>query len=91
MATVIDDCLSARGGRLQVEACDAHELAEHYGTPLHVISADQLRRNLRRIHAAFAATWDGPLRLLPAFKANPTLVVRRLLDAEGARSGPACA
>ena len=48
------------------------------------MSADQLRRNLRRIHAAFAAAWDGPVRLLPAFKANPTLALRRLLDAEGA-------
>ena len=84
MATVIDDCLSARDGRLLVEGCDAHALAERHGTPLHVISEDQLRRNLRRIEAAFAAAWTGPVRILPAFKANPTLAVRRVLDEAGA-------
>jgi diaminopimelate decarboxylase len=83
--TRIDDCLSARDGRLRVEAIDARALAERYGTPLHVVSEDQLRRNLRRIRDAFAAAWPyGPVRVLPAFKANPALALRRILDAEGA-------
>jgi diaminopimelate decarboxylase len=82
--TRIDDALSAHGGRLFVEGCDAHTLVERHGTPLHVVSEDQLRRNLRRITAAFAAAWSGPVRMLPAFKANPTLALWRILLEEGA-------
>ena len=87
MASVrrLDPCLTVVDGRLRVEECDAHALAERHGTPLHVVSEDQLRRNVRRIAAAFAAAWPhGPVRLLPAIKANPTLALRRVLDEEGA-------
>jgi diaminopimelate decarboxylase len=81
----IDECLTVVDGRLRVEGCEAHALAERHGTPLHVVSEDQLRRNLRRILAAFKAAWPhGPVRLLPAIKANPTLALRRVLDEEGA-------
>ena len=81
----LDPCLTVVDGRLRVEECDAHALAERHGTPLHVVSEDQLRRNVRRIAAAFAAAWPhGPVRLLPAIKANPTLALRRVLDDEGA-------
>src|SRR3954470_10581838 len=80
----IDDCLSVADGRLWIEDCSAADLAALHGTPLHVVSEDQLRRNARRLHAAFAAAWPhGPVRLLPALKANPALALRRLLDAEG--------
>ena len=80
----IDDCLAVAGGRLLIEDGDAAALAERHGTPLHVVSADQLRRNARRIHAAFAAAWPhGPARLMPALKANPAPALRRVLDAEG--------
>ena len=51
--------LSARDGRLRVEGCDAHALAERHGTPLHVVSEDQLRRNAapdrRRVRRGVAA------------------------------------
>jgi diaminopimelate decarboxylase len=81
----IDECLTVVDGRLRVEGCEAHALAARHGTPLHVVSEDQLRRNLRRILAAFKAAWPhGPVRLLPAIKANPTLALRRVLDEEGA-------
>ena len=46
--TRLDECLSIREGRLFVEDCDAVELARRFGTPVHVISEDQLRRNARR-------------------------------------------
>ena len=54
-ASRIDDCLSIREEHLWIEECDAVELARRFGTPLYVISEDQLRRNARRIGAAFAA------------------------------------
>src|SRR5579871_5208460 len=84
LAVRIDDCLSVRGGRLHVEECDAVELARRFGTPLYVISEDQLRRNARRIGGAFAAAWpEGETALLPSVKANLSLALRAVLNDEG--------
>ncbi len=79
----LDESLSVRDGRLFVEQCDAVELARRFGTPLYVISEDQLRRNARRLSAAFSANWAGPVQLLPSIKANNVLALRRILTAEG--------
>ena len=80
----IDDCLSIRSGHLWIEACDAVDLADTFGTPIHVISEDQLRRNVRRTAAAFRAAWpEGDVLLLPSIKANYTLAIRRILTQEG--------
>ncbi len=79
------DCLSVRQGRLFVEDCDTVALAERFGTPLFVLSEAQLRRNVRRFAAAFAREWpDGPVDVLPAFKANTNLAARHVLSDEGA-------
>jgi diaminopimelate decarboxylase len=84
-STVIDECLSIRDGHLWAEACDTVELARRFGTPIHVVSEDQLRRNARRIDAAFRSAWpEGEVRLLPSIKANFTLALRRILTEEGA-------
>jgi len=83
-ATRIDDCLSIREGRLWMEECDTVELARRFGTPVYVVSEDQLRRNARRIAAAFAAHWpEGEVGLLPSLKANLSLALRRVLNSEG--------
>lgn len=80
----IDDCLSIEAGRLQIEGCDASELAARFGTPLSVISEDQLRRNARRFKRALAAAWpEGEARVLPSIKANYTLALRCALTQEG--------
>jgi diaminopimelate decarboxylase len=82
--TRIDDCLSIRDGHLFVEGRDAVELAETFGTPLYVMSENQLRRNARRIVDAFASRWpEGEVRVLPSIKANFTLAVRAVLTSEG--------
>ena len=48
------------------------------------MSEDQLRRNARRIAAAFADRWpEGPVTLLPSLKANLSLALRRILNSEG--------
>jgi diaminopimelate decarboxylase len=76
--------LSIRDGRLWVEECDVEALARRHGTPCYVVSEGQLRANARRIAAAFAAAWPlGPLELLPAFKAAPSLAMRAILNQEG--------
>jgi diaminopimelate decarboxylase len=80
----IDDCLSVSDGRLRIEECDVAALAERFGTPLSVISEDQLRRNARRFTSALQAAWpEGPSRVLPSIKANYTLALRCALTQEG--------
>ncbi|MFN7278229.1 MAG: hypothetical protein ACK5VP_10625, partial [Betaproteobacteria bacterium] len=78
------DCLSTREGHLYIDERDTVELAAQFGTPLFVLSETQLRSNVRRFRAAFAAEWEGPVDVMPAFKANTTLASRRILTDEGA-------
>jgi diaminopimelate decarboxylase len=80
----IDECLSKRDGRLFVEECDTVDLVQQFGSPLFVLSEDQLRRNVRRFQQAFQEGWpDGPLKVLPAAKANWLSAVQHILAAEG--------
>lgn len=80
----IDEVLTVRGGRLHVEDVDCVSLAERFGTPVYVLSEDQLRRNARAFSTAFAARWsEGPVRILPSLKANFSLALRRILTEEG--------
>ena len=80
----LDHCLSTRGGRLFVEECDTLELLRQFGSPLFVLSEDQIRRNVRRFQAAFQAGWpDGPVKVLPAAKANWIPAVQCILASEG--------
>ena len=79
----LDECLSIRDGELFVEGCRTLELARRFGTPLYVVSEDQLRRNARRLESAFASRWPGELLLLPSIKANSSLALRRILNGRG--------
>src|SRR5262245_51171186 len=80
----IDDCLSTAGGHLKIEGCDAVALLERFGSPLFVVSEDQLRRNARRFATAFGAGWPhGPVTVMPAAKANWARAVLRVLAEEG--------
>ena len=80
----IDDCLSTQGGHLYVEQCDTVELIGKFGSPLFVLSEDQIRRNVRRFQKAFQDGWpDGPLKVLPAAKANWIPAAQRILADEG--------
>jgi diaminopimelate decarboxylase len=79
----LDECLSIRDDVLYVEECAAQDLAERFGTPLYVVSEDQLRRNARRFQVAFESRWPGEFLLLPSIKANSSLALRRILSDEG--------
>jgi len=69
--TDLDESLSIREGRLFIEECDAAELTLRHGSPLYVVSEDQLRRNARRITGAFASRWpEGRVNVLPSIKAS---------------------
>jgi diaminopimelate decarboxylase len=81
----IDDCLSIHHGRLAIEGCYASDLAARFGTPLYVISEDQLRRNVRAFYTEFRRGWpDGPVVVMPSIKAYYVLALRRILNEEGA-------
>src|SRR3984893_8464303 len=81
----IDDCLSIRNGVLFIEGCDSTRLAERFGTPIYVMSEDQVRRNFRTFLAEFRRGWpDGPVVVMPSIKANYGLALRRILTDEGA-------
>lgn len=83
-STRIDESLSLRDGRLHVEELDVSELARAFGTPLYVLSEDQLRRNVRTFVAAFGRGWpEGVVRILPSIKANNALALWRILGREG--------
>ncbi len=79
----IDDCLSVRDGHLWIEGCEAAELAARFGTPIYVVSENQLRRNARRLVQAFSGHWPGPVNVLGSIKANHVLALRRILSDEG--------
>lgn len=79
------DCLSVRDGRLHIEELAASDLVARFGSPLFVFSEAQLRNNVRRFREAFQVGWpDGPVDVLPAFKANTLLAIRQVLTSEGA-------
>jgi diaminopimelate decarboxylase len=80
----LDDCLSARDGLLHIEQLAATTLVERFGSPLFVVSEDQLRRNVRAFQRGFGRGWTaGPVQILPAVKANWNLAVQRVLAGEG--------
>jgi len=80
----IDECLSTRSGRLFMEGCDTVDLVNRFGSPLFVLSENQIRRNVRRFQAAFGKGWpDGPVKVMPAAKANWITAVQIILAAEG--------
>lgn len=81
----LDDALSVRNNHLFIEECDTTELVARFGSPLFVVSENQLRRNYRRYQTAFQRHWpDGPVDVLPANKANWNTAVRTILSEEGA-------
>ena len=82
--TRLDDCLSIRDGRLFIEECEVDELARRFGTPIHVMSEEQLRRNARRYQREFEQRWrEGTVLVLASIKANFALATRWILSQEG--------
>jgi len=82
--TRIDDCLSNRDGVLFIEELASTELVERFGSPLFVFSENQIRRNVRRFKDAFETGWTaGPVKVMPAVKANWTTAILRVLAEEG--------
>jgi len=77
--------LSKRNGHLFIEDCNCNDLAKQFGTPLNVLSENQLRNNYRTWKNALSNAWtEGPVNILPSVKSNLTLATRHILSQEGA-------
>ena len=70
-------------GNLWVDGCDVADLANRYGTPLYIISENQLRQNYRAFRDAFRAHYPD-VEILFANKSNNGLAIRHIMNSEGA-------
>ena len=70
-------------GNLFVDGCDVQDLAEKFGSPLYIISENQLRQNYRRFRDAFRAHYPD-VEILFANKSNNGLAIRHIMNQEGA-------
>ena len=70
-------------GHLWVEGRDCEELADTFGTPLHVISENQFRHSYRRFRDAFQSQYPD-VEILFANKSNNGMAMRHIMNQEGA-------
>ena len=70
-------------GNLWVDGCDVAELAKTFGTPLYIISENQLRHTYRAFRDAFRAHYSD-VEILFANKSNNGLAIRHIMNQEGA-------
>jgi diaminopimelate decarboxylase len=70
-------------GNLWVDGCDVEKLAERFGTPLYIISENQLRLTYRRFRDAFKRRYPD-VEILFANKSNNGLAIRHIMNQEGA-------
>ena len=70
-------------GNLWVDGCDVKELADRYGTPLFIISENQLRWTYRQFRDAFRRHYKD-VEILFANKSNNGLAIRHIMNQEGA-------
>ncbi len=75
------DKISFQDNRLFIEDIPATDLADKYGTPLYVYSANQIANNFRNLERAFGIIPDA--KILYALKANSNPEVLRYISALG--------
>src|SRR5690349_6930892 len=72
-----------KNGNLFVDGCDVQQLAETFGTPLYIISENQLRHNYRAFRDGFRK-YHPDTEILFANKSNNGLAIRHIMNQEGA-------
>lgn len=81
---MISPCLSINEkGNLAVSGCDTVELAKRYGTPLYVMSEDEIRRVCRSYQSSFQKYYGGRGRPIYASKAFCCKEIYRVVLSEG--------
>ena len=81
---MISPCLSVnQQGHLDISGCDTVDLARQYGTPLYVMSEDEVRRACRSYAASFQKYYGGNGRPFYASKAFSCKEIYRIVVSEG--------
>lgn len=70
-------------GNLWVDGCDVKTIADRFGTPLYIISENQLRYGYRAFRDAFRRHYPE-VEILFANKSNNGLAIRHIMNQEGA-------
>ena len=77
---MISHCLGVNNaGHLEISGCDTLRLAEQYGTPLYVMSEDEIRETCRRYVASFERNYGGRGKPIYASKTFSCKVVYRFV------------
>ena len=80
--TMTDQPFVGPNGHLWIEGVDSVDLATRFGTPLFVVSEQQVRSNVRRFRAAFERHYPH-VEVLFANKVFNNLAIRHLMNSEG--------
>lgn len=81
---MFSSCLSINEkGHLAISGCDTVELAEQYGTPLYVMSEDEIRSVCRRYVSSFQTYYQGNGKPIYASKAFCCKEICRIVISEG--------
>lgn len=81
---MFSNCLKVNEqGHLEISGCDTVRLAEQYGTPLYVMSEDEIRDTCRRYVASFAKNYNGNGKPIYASKAFSCKEIYRIVLSEG--------
>ena len=81
---MISNCLKVNSqGHLEISSCDTVRLAEQYGTPLYVMSEDEIRQTCRRYVASFEKNYNGNGKPIYASKAFSCKEIYRIVLSEG--------
>lgn len=84
MVNIFSPCLNINeSGHLAISGCDTVSLAEQYGTPLYVISEDEVRRICRSYTSSFQKYYHGNGRPVYASKAFNCKEMCRIVTSEG--------
>jgi diaminopimelate decarboxylase len=70
-------------GNLWADGCDVADIADRFGTPLYIVSENQLRHSYRAFRDAFRAHYPE-VEILFANKSNNGLAIRHIMNQEGA-------
>lgn len=80
----VSECLTVnQQDHLQISGCDTVALAQEYGTPLYVMSGDQIRQNCRMFCHSMEKFYAGKGMVLYASKAFSCKEIYRIMREEG--------
>jgi diaminopimelate decarboxylase len=83
MPDKITDFIQIKNHKLWIEDHPVQDLAERYGTPMFIMSENNIRQNYRRFHHAFQSRYPSDVLVCVGMKANWGLACRKIIVEEG--------